>query len=299
MNINQEQLLMFQTVIETGSFSAAARKLGKVPSAVSMSIANLEIDLNLNLFERIGREPTPTPAAMVLYEKTQKLLIEINQWKQHAHALSAGLESTLNIVVVSELLHTHWTDYITLLEQHFPNLTINIFSAPQEDALQMLLDQSAQLALMFEREQLDSREQFVELKREALVPVIAQGHALAQFEQISFEQMVQTRQIVVASRDHSIKPELLFSKDYWRTDHHHSACMMILRNLGWGVLPLEMFNENPELKKKLKVLQLYDFTPKFEYYVDLVWSRESKLGVAARFLIEHIRQQRQQPRKSD
>ena len=297
MNINQEQLLMFQTVIETGSFSAAARKLGKVPSAVSMSIANLEIDLNLNLFERIGREPTPIPAAMVLYEKTQKLLIEINQWKQHAHALSAGLESTLNIVVVSELLHTNWTDYITLLEQHFPNLTINIFSAPQEDALQMLLDQSAQLALMFEREQLDSREQFVELKREALVPVIAQGHALAQFEQISFEQMVQTRQIVVASRDHSIKPELLFSKDYWRTDNHHSACMMILQNLGWGVLPLEMFNENPELKKKLKVLQLYDFTPKFEYYVDLVWSRESELGVAARFLIEHIRLLRQQPRK--
>ena len=253
MNINQEQLLMFQTVIETGSFSAAARKLGKVPSAVSMSIANLEIDLNLNLFERIGREPKPTSAAMVLYEKTQQLLIEINQWKQHAHALSTGLESTLNIVVVSELLHTNWTDYITLLEQHFPNLTINIFSAPQEDALQMLLDQSAQLALMFEREQLDSREQFVELKREALIPVIAKGHALAQFEQISFEQMVQTRQIVVASRDHSIKPELLFSKDYWRTDNHHSACMMILRNLGWGVLPLEMFNENPELKKKFSV----------------------------------------------
>ena len=55
------------------------------------------------------------PAAMVLYEKTQKLLIEINQWKQHAHALSLGLESTLNIVVVSELLHTNWTDYITFV----------------------------------------------------------------------------------------------------------------------------------------------------------------------------------------
>ncbi|MDH0030029.1 MULTISPECIES: LysR family transcriptional regulator [unclassified Acinetobacter] len=293
MNINQEQLLMFQTVIETGSFSAAARKLGKVPSAVSMSIANLEIDLNLNLFERVGREPVPTAEAMVLYEKTQQLLIEMNQWKQHAHALSTGLESTLNIVVVSELLHTNWTDYITLLEQHFPSLVLNIVSAPQEDALQMLLDQTAQLALMFEREHLDSREQFVELKREALVPVIAKNHPLAQLKQVSFEQMVQTRQIVVASRDHTIKPELLFSKDYWRTDNHHSACMMIVRNLGWGVLPLEMFNENPELKKKLKIMELYDFTPKFEYYVDLVWSRESDLGAAARFLIEHIRTQRQ------
>ncbi|MFC1394767.1 LysR family transcriptional regulator [Acinetobacter junii] len=292
MNINQEQLLMFQTVMETGSFSAAARKLGKVPSAVSMSIANLEIDLNLNLFDRIGREPIPTDAAKVLYEKTQLLLIEMNQWKQHAHALSKGLESTLNIVVVSELLHTNWTDYITLLEQNFPSLAINIVSAPQEDALQMLLDQSAQLALMFEREQLDSREQFVELKREALIPVISINHPIAQLNKVSFEQMVQTRQIVVASRDNTIKPELLFSKEYWRTDNHHSACMMIVRNLGWGVLPLEMFNENPELKKKLKVLEIYDFTPKFEYYVDLVWSRESNLGAAAQFLIEHIRKQR-------
>ncbi|ATU45731.1 LysR family transcriptional regulator [Acinetobacter junii] len=292
MNINQEQLLMFQTVMETGSFSAAARKLGKVPSAVSMSIANLEIDLNLNLFDRIGREPIPTDAAKVLYEKTQLLLIEMNQWKQHAHALSNGLESTLNIVVVSELLHTNWTDYITLLEQNFPSLAINIVSAPQEDALQMLLDQSAQLALMFEREQLDSREQFVELKREALIPVISINHPIAQLNKVSFEQMVQTRQIVVASRDNTIKPELLFSKEYWRTDNHHSACMMIVRNLGWGVLPLEMFNENPELKKKLKVLEIYDFTPKFEYYVDLVWSRESNLGAAAQFLIEHIRKQR-------
>ncbi len=292
MNINQEQLLMFQTVMETGSFSAAARKLGKVPSALSMSIANLEIDLNLNLFDRIGREPIPTDAAKVLYEKTQLLLIEMNQWKQHAHALSNGLESTLNIVVVSELLHTNWTDYITLLEQNFPSLAINIVSAPQEDALQMLLDQSAQLALMFEREQLDSREQFVELKREALIPVISINHSIAQLNKVSFEQMVQTRQIVVASRDNTIKPELLFSKEYWRTDNHHSACMMIVRNLGWGVLPLEMFNENPELKKKLKVLEIYDFTPKFEYYVDLVWSRESNLGAAAQFLIEHIRKQR-------
>ncbi len=50
---------------------------------------------------------------------------------------------------------------------------------------------------------------------------------------------------------------------------------------------------NPELKKKFKIMELYDFTPKFEYYVDLVWSRESDLGAAARFLIEHIRTQRQ------
>lgn len=170
MNINQEQLTIFKTVIETGSFSAAARKLGKVPSAVSMSIANLEIDLNLQLFKRNGREPVPTSQAWVLYEKTEQLLVEINQWKQHAFALSNGLESSLTIVVVSELLYTNWTDYVSIVEKQFPELQINVISAPQEDALQMLINRSAQLALMFEREQLDSREQFIELKREVIVP---------------------------------------------------------------------------------------------------------------------------------
>ena len=41
MNINQEQLIIFKTVMETGSFSAAAPKLNKVPSALSISITNL------------------------------------------------------------------------------------------------------------------------------------------------------------------------------------------------------------------------------------------------------------------
>lgn len=292
MNINQEQLIIFKTVIETGSFSAAARKLGKVPSAISMSIANLEVDLNLSLFTRIGREPVPTLQALTLYEKTEQLLIEMNQWKQHAFSLSEGLESALNIVVVTELLHMQWTDYILVLEKQFPELQINIFSAPQEDALKMLLNQTAQLALMFEREQLESREQFIELKQEVLVPVVARSYKLAEFDQISYEQILQNRQIVVASRDRNIKPELLFSKKYWRTDNNLSACAMITQGLGWGILPLEMLNQNPHIQQQLKILNFLDFTPKFEYFVDLVWSRESELGAAARFLINHIRNSR-------
>ncbi|MGE8542504.1 LysR family transcriptional regulator [Acinetobacter sp. ANC 3813] len=292
MNLNQEQLMIFKTVIETGSFSAAARKLGKVPSAVSMSIANLEIDLNLKLFERIGREPIPTAQAMTLFEKTEQLLVEMNQWKQHAFALSSGLESALNIVVVSELLHTRWTEYVAVLEQQFPELQINIFTAPQEDAQKMLINGTAQFALMFEREQLESNEQFVELKRQALIPVSSIHSPLTQHPQLSFEHILQSRQIVVASRDKTIRPELLYSKTYWRTDNHHSACALILQNLGWGVLPEEMLFENPYLQQQLKILDFTDFTPKFEYFVDLVWNRESQQGAAARFLINHVRNQR-------
>ena len=292
MNLNQEQLIIFKTVMETGSFSAAARRLSKVPSAVSMSIANLEIDLNLKLFERIGREPTPTPQARFLYEKTEQLLVEMNQWKQHAYHLSQGLETSLNIVVVSELIHIDWTHYIDVLQQRFPTLRINIFSAPQEDAQKMLMNEQAQFALLFERESLQHNEQFIELKQAELIPVAARDYPFAQLAQVSFEDLLQDRQIVVASRDNRIQPELLFSKRYWRTDHHHLACALILKKMGWGILPMDLLHDNPSLKKQLKVLSLQDFTPKFTYFVDLVWSRESKLGAAAQFLIEYVKKQR-------
>ncbi|MEB3767905.1 LysR family transcriptional regulator [Acinetobacter sp. MD2] len=292
MNINQEQLNIFKTVIETGSFSAAARHLSKVPSTISMSIANLEIDLNLKLFERIGREPVPTAAAQQLYEHTTQLLTQIKQWKQHAHALSAGLEAALNIVVVSELTYNDWIDYIAVLEQQFPSLAIHIFSAPQEDAQRMLMQGEVQFALMFEREYLDQRELFIELKKETLVAVSSQQHTLAQSPMVCLEQLQQQRQIIVTSRDKGIKPELLFSPHYWRTDHHHIALSLIQKGLGWGILPLELFKQQPQLVQQLKVLQIQDFTAQMEYYIDLVWSKESELGPASQFLIEYVRTQR-------
>ena len=178
-------------------------------------------------------------------------------------------------MVVSELLHTRWTDYIVLLEREFPALQVNVFSAPQEDAHRMLFEGSAQLALMFEREQLETREQFIELKREVLVAVAAKQHPLSQFHQVSYEQILQNRQIVVASRDRSIKPELLFSRNYWRTDNHHSACSMIQQGLGWGVLPLEMINEQPHLQEQLQILHLLDFTQNLN--ILSIWSGAGKL----------------------
>lgn len=58
MNLQQLETLLM--VVNTGSFSAAARKLGKAQSAVSTAISDLEIDLDLQLFDRSGRYPVLT-----------------------------------------------------------------------------------------------------------------------------------------------------------------------------------------------------------------------------------------------
>jgi len=47
-----DQLTVFLTVVETGSFAAAGRRLGRATSAVSYAITNLEQQLGVRLFDR-------------------------------------------------------------------------------------------------------------------------------------------------------------------------------------------------------------------------------------------------------
>ena len=69
---------MFVAAAESGSFSAAGRQLGKGQSAVSLGIANLEVDLGFEIFDRRTRKPGLT-------EKGERIL-------QHAKAVLSQVE---------------------------------------------------------------------------------------------------------------------------------------------------------------------------------------------------------------
>ena len=74
MRYTIEQLEVFSAVAQHGSFSAAARHLGKAQSSVSMAIANLEVDLGFALFKRDGKLPTLTKAGIQILKTAQLTL---------------------------------------------------------------------------------------------------------------------------------------------------------------------------------------------------------------------------------
>ncbi len=74
MNWTLDQLSAFVIAVEKGSFSAAARELGKAQSRVSTAVANLEIDLGLELFDRSARLPRLTAAGEQIYQEAKVVL---------------------------------------------------------------------------------------------------------------------------------------------------------------------------------------------------------------------------------
>ncbi|MDR0226916.1 MAG: LysR family transcriptional regulator [Burkholderiaceae bacterium] len=289
-----EQVPLFLAVLDTGSFSAAARRLGRVPSAVSMAIAQLEAELDLQLFDRSGREPRPTAAARALEPQARLLAEQLQQLNRQAMALHQGLEERLTLVIAPELLSTPWATALAPLVQEFPGLEVEVLVAAQVDALKELHSGRAQLALVFERPAMDGREEFREMGQETMVAVMSTQHPLAVAQQgneaarIDLGQLARTRQILLASRDLTHTDErFVFSHQLWRTDSHLAALSLISAGLGWGWLPHSLVEPLLQTGALLRI-PLANLSNGTLRWVDWVWSKERPLGVAARRFVDQL-----------
>ena len=302
MPFSADQVPLFLAVLDAGSFSAAARKLGRVPSAVSMAIAQLEAELELQLFDRSGREPVPSAAARALEPQARLLAEQLQLLNWQAQALHAGLEERLTLAIAPELLATHWSEPLNRLVREFPALPIEVLAAPQADALELLHAGRAHLALVFERPAMDGREGFQEMGRETLVAVMSPQfelwqQALAEHEQgrttrpqLTVEQLAATRQVLVASRDpQQTDPRFVFARQLWRTDSHQAALSLIGAGLAWGWLPKGLVESHigSGALMEIPVLNISNGTTLF---VDWVWSKERAQGLAARRFVQLLRE---------
>src|SRR3954470_13369484 len=94
-----EQLRTLRAVASAGSFSAAARKLGRVQAAVSQSIDRLEAQLGLRLFDRSGRVPRLTRHGEAVVAVAARALGDVEALDELVASLKRGEETTLRIVV--------------------------------------------------------------------------------------------------------------------------------------------------------------------------------------------------------
>jgi len=90
---------MMDTIARTGSFAAAARELGKVPSALTYSVRQLEDALDVLLFDRRSRQAQLTAAGEELLNEGRRLLAEMDAVAQRVRRVSTGWETELTIAV--------------------------------------------------------------------------------------------------------------------------------------------------------------------------------------------------------
>ncbi len=85
---NYNELYLFMQVVQEGSFTAAAKRLGLAQSGVSRSVRELEERLGVQLLVRTTRKLSLTQAGEQLYQKTASGFEMLDLWACHTGALS-------------------------------------------------------------------------------------------------------------------------------------------------------------------------------------------------------------------
>ncbi len=116
LKLTLEQLQILDTIVQKGSFSAAAEALHRVPSTISYAVAKLEQDLEVKLFLREGRRARLTEAGEELLRQGRHLLHSADQVERTVKRMATGWEAELRIAVSDLLSHN---TLFSLLEEFY------------------------------------------------------------------------------------------------------------------------------------------------------------------------------------
>ena len=97
--LTPDALTMMDVIARTGSFAAAARELGKVPSSLTYSVRQLEDALDVLLFDRRSRQARLTAAGEELLNEGRRLLDQMDAVANRVKRVATGWETQLSIAV--------------------------------------------------------------------------------------------------------------------------------------------------------------------------------------------------------
>lgn len=116
----------FVYVVETGSFSAAARRLNIGQPAVSKTIAQLEARLAVRLLLRSTRGLTPTEAGLAFFERAKRAIEEADEADNEARGAANGLTGNLRICAAVTFGRMHIVPHLGPFLEQNPELTIDL-----------------------------------------------------------------------------------------------------------------------------------------------------------------------------
>lgn len=277
---SQEVLQAFVQAATQGSFSAAARKLGRSQSTVSAAVASLEIDLNLTLFDRTTRKPTLTPAGYVMLQRAEDILAATSRLEMAASQLSQGVEAKLTVALSDTYQSDRFEASLSAFELRYPDLELECLIAECDDLVALVQSGRAQVAFaeMQDSYPPDLVSSTVD-ERTDIALFASPEHPLAALPYIDQDVLQQHRELRLAT---IVNPYESRAKGrVWSAPSYLMLLEMAQGGFGWAPLPrwlVERFGRGT-----LQELPVRGW-PK-TVSVDALWSRLHPPGPAGSWLL--------------
>lgn len=234
--------------METGSFAAAARKLGRATSVISYAISNLESQLGISLFVRAGTaKPKLTEAGRAILSDSRGLAIALAGLLAKARGLTQGLEAEVSLVVSVMLPACLVVEALDEFSRTFPTVALRLRVEALGAVTQAVIEGAAVFGISGPLEFSSDLLTRGPAGSVRLLPVAAPGHPLAQMSGVisasaarDHIQLVLTdRSRLTADRDFGV-----LAVKSWRLADLGAKHALLLAGLGWGNMPEPMVDED-------------------------------------------------------
>ncbi|MBP2306840.1 LysR family transcriptional regulator [Azospirillum melinis] len=123
--LDLKSLETFIWTMRLGGFRRAAERLNTTQPAISARIAQLQDELGVVLFERVGRRVAPTPQAMVLLTYAEKMMA-LRSELLTAVADRSAIRGVIRLGVAETVVHTWLSQLIERLNALYPAVSLEI-----------------------------------------------------------------------------------------------------------------------------------------------------------------------------
>ena len=241
--VTLDQLRTFIAAVDEGSFSAASRKLRRAQSVVSQTLANLEAQLGVKLFDRSARYPRLTEAGRSLLADARAVADNIDGFKARARAIREGLEPELSVVFDVMYPMEALTRAALHCRETYPHTPLRLYVEALGGVVKLVLEGSCSVGVIGSLPIVPDELQSEPLVDVPFVTVVSASHRLAAVRGVvSASRIAKEVQLVLTDRTALSEGKSfgVLSPLTWRLADLGAKHAFLKAGLGWGHMPMHM-----------------------------------------------------------
>ena len=284
-----DQLQMLIAVADTGNFSAAARKVNRVQSAVSQSIQSLEDALDLKLFDRSNKLPLLTDAGKAIVQDARRIINSTDALRSRAKNMASVAEPEISLSIEQVFPSTVLIESLRAFRVRFPLVSVNLFAEGLGAPEQSLFEGNVRLAIYSTA--LDGMPGYqMEFLGDVPISLVASSrHPLAQIKGLIPQSVLEEHiQLTMIDRTKRYRGVVMGTRT-WAFIDQFSRLDFVSNGFGWCAMPTHLaqsYLDSGELAE-LKLAAHAGEPLRFPLYA--VHKVEQPPGPAAQWLLGELR----------
>jgi DNA-binding transcriptional LysR family regulator len=288
-----DQLRTFIAAAEEGSFSAAGRKLRRAQSVVSQTLANLEKQLGVKLFDRGGRYPRLTDHGQALLNDARVIADGMDGFKARAKTLREGLEPELSLSIDVMYPMSALTEAVGSFRSAFPYTPLRLYVEVLGAVIEPVLQGTCRIGVIGTFPIVPDSMHSEPLLDVPMVTVVAPMHPLASYKGVIPKSELEKHvQLVLTDRSKLTEGQSygVYSQNAWRLADMGAKHAFLRAGFGFGHMPLFMVEDDIASNTLRAVRIEMPGAQKLLMPMYAVYRKDAPPGPAGRWLIENLKQ---------